>query len=145
MLDESVRFEARWLYCILDSYCDKQGKPVVKPPLCRLLKRAGIGRTLFYELRTLLIDLKWIRAAERIGKDGKAMSTEYHVVLDWTGIANTPIHVSSGDTTPVRVATPLDMTHTSYFVEETPSATELVVLDDPLPVALIEARRARKA
>jgi hypothetical protein len=129
--DESVRHEARWLYIVLDSYADKQGKPVHKPPLTKLLKRSGLGRTLFYEMRKVLIDLKWIEAIERIGADGKQLSTEYHIMQDWTGIANCPVRVSPDDTTPVRVAAPLDKTHTTYFVEETPSLTVL-----PSPKAL---------
>ena len=50
LVDESMPMDARWLWMILDSFNDKQGNPKVRPPLCKILKRAGIGRTKFYEI-----------------------------------------------------------------------------------------------
>lgn len=119
MIDESMPMQGRWLYAVLDSFNDKQGRALAKPPLSVILKRADMSRTSFYEWRTVLVERGWVKAVERIGKDGKALATEYHTVQDWTGIANRTVsHVPDSDSTPVRIPTPSDMACTTYYAEE---------------------------
>ena len=126
LVDESMPMDARWLWMILDSFNDKQGNPKVRPPLCKILKRAGIGRTKFYELRTLLCEKGWIEACERIGPDGKQTTTEYRTVHDWTGIENCSAPVCRNPTAPpCRETAPLDMTYTNVFrIEDAPRFRE---------------------
>ncbi len=110
VVDEGLPGEARWLLVVLDSFADKDGRPRFKPTVEKILQRADMGRTRFYELRALLVAAGRIIAVPRV-VDGRRLSTEYHIVQDWSGVAVSPVgDCPRGDTTPVRVAAPIDRT-----------------------------------
>ena len=79
--DETASPEARWLFVVLDSYADQNGKPTFRPALRLLLKRSGMGRTKFYKVRQELIEKGWVKAVETKASNGQPTATEY-----WTGV-----------------------------------------------------------
>ncbi|HAO99613.1 MAG TPA: hypothetical protein DCQ83_06170, partial [Fibrobacteres bacterium] len=61
--------DARWLFCVLDSFANKQGESCF-PSVSTILKVSGLGRTRFYELRSMLESAGWIKTIPRLTKTG---------------------------------------------------------------------------